>query len=116
MGDLPVSHHRLGQNAVHVQAAAHGCEDVLQKHTNVYHDNDRIRYAGSSPSFLPHLPVGGQMLDGHLAGFGSGQPDFGLSAGLRLLPQDVLVGEDVPIHGVPEDQLARVGTAGEEPV
>lgn len=69
-----------------------------------------------TPSFLPHLPVGGQMLDGHLAGFGSGQPDFGLSAGLRLLPQDVLVGEDVPIHSVPEDQLARVGTAGEEPV
>lgn len=56
------------------------------------------------------------MLNGHLAGFGGGQSYLGLSAGLRLLPQDVLVGQDVPIDRIPQDQLARVGAAGEEPV
>lgn len=56
------------------------------------------------------------MLDGHLAGFGSAYSYFSLRAGLWLLPQDVLIGQDVPIDCVPENQLACVGAAGEESV
>lgn len=63
-----------------------------------------------------HPPIGGQVLDGHLTGLGSGQSDFRLAAGVRLLPQDVLVGHIPKVSRVPQDQLARVGAAGKNPV
>ena len=56
-------------------------------------------YVHSSP--LLHLSIGGEMLNGHLAGFGSRQSYLSLSAGLRLLPQDVLVRQNVPIDRIP---------------
>lgn len=30
MGNLPVGHHRLGQNTVYIQTTAHSCKDELQ--------------------------------------------------------------------------------------
>lgn len=69
-----------------------------------------------APPPTPHLAVSGQVLDGHLAGFGGTQPYLGLWRGLWLLPQDVLVGQDVPVECVPQDQLAGVRAAGKQAV
>lgn len=117
MSDLPVGDHHLAQNAVHIQAAAHRRQDELQD-TRTLWITIKTTYKSLFRRHArpPHPPVGGQVLDGHLAGFGSGQSYLCLSAGLWLLPQDVLIGQDVPIDGVPQDQLAGMWAAGEEPV
>lgn len=56
MGDLPVGHHCLGQNAVHVEAAAHSRKDVLQ-HTNTpgFLNVNKTRANYKSP-ILPSSP------------------------------------------------------------
>lgn len=67
-------------------------------------------------SCLPDFSVGGQVLNGHLAGLGSAQPNLRVRQRLRLLPQDVLIGQVAPVNRVPQDQLAHVGAAGKQPV
>lgn len=54
MGNLPVGHHRLGQNAVHVQAAAHSCEDVLQNTQTLGFFNQIL--ANNNSLILPSSP------------------------------------------------------------
>ncbi|KAF3849275.1 hypothetical protein F7725_015772 [Dissostichus mawsoni] len=74
------------QNAEHIQTAAYSCKDVLQN-TQLYLCNTITKQNTNNvyttnTSRVPHPSIGGQMLYGHLTGFGSSQSYFGLSAGL----------------------------------
>lgn len=60
MGNLPVGHHCFGQNAVHIQTAAHSCQDELQ-HTQTLcyllnHNNNTAWYKKFHPLILSPLP------------------------------------------------------------
>lgn len=63
-----------------------------------------------------HFSIGAQVLNRHLTRFGSVQSNFRVRRRLWLLPQDVLVRQVAPVNRVPQDQLACVGAAGEQPV
>lgn len=119
MGHLSVGHDRPHQDAVHVQPTAHRCEDVLKTHNFfrlINSSSPKLSQMCIFSSCLPDFSVGAQVLDGHLARLGGAQPNLGVRRRLRLLPQDVLIGQVAPVHRVPQDQLARVGAAGKQPV
>lgn len=118
MGDLPVGHHSPHQDAVYVQPATYCCKDVLKTHNfSLYPNNSGHCWLKCTfPFRLPHFSIGAQVLNGHLARFGGVQSYFRVRRRLRLLPQDVLVGQVAPVDRIPQDQLTRVGAAGEQPV